>query len=921
MSFVRRIPAWFVVVLLLSSVALAEEKSPEQLALEAAEQDLASSNWLILAQAISFLADKPGDKVNTPIDRALESSYPYLQMIACQAAGTKKLTALIPKLVTVALNSSNRAVVDAAGEALSAIDEKKAWEAISKEWNDRADRIGENFSRCLRYFKETKPTAVISRILRGPNAKMGIWAVEAATVLQLKDLEKELLALKVATDEQQAVLVDYFAMLKDSPNGVKYLAKQIEGKADVALRAGTAIADLKFDAELDGLLKKIAKRASSTESAAALKALLLKPAFEDPRIASKLLNGPSDLEKLVGCSIYSRFPDKTVASLVRKIAKEKNSPVVRISAARALAAEPDSKENFDTIRTLLATPKDEDNLPGLYGATFLPKKEYIPYIINILASEPSVKTSAAAGMALNAIDPAEGLAQCEKLYSTKKIKPVASIPIALKYLPYAKTVDVLISMLPPGNPEPDASASDFDKAVRESLSFLTGRNFTPTEQDWKTWWAEAGKELPVAPAMTKSKAPFFLWNPANSRVFSLRSKRPAMTAELDKDRVEEQLLESALMWLANFQDLDGKWSPGNFKRHAAEPADVATGAGEDFTQGVTAAVVAAYLQAGYSPVSGPYSRAIRSGLDYLDSVVCADGSLLPKSYSLTDHMMGTFEHAMVGIALGYAVAAGCEEYRGTLQRIVCNTSADQSIKGGWGKNPGSTELINTSTTTTCAELLAVAIADGVQIPAGTIEGVWNWYNYMVSEPLKDYEKPRAAKMTQEEYDKQFTVELATGWTSPGFIAENTANAVFILHQLGVSRDSPRIVERLNALSKFKPDDWFTTAPGGSGNSFPLNYLLYVSRAKQIRGGAEFKSWYIDLGKFLGAKMDKKGSAYGSLNADGNDARRGGRIYATAVAALSLATPYAIDYSGFKPVVYKEPPKPVEDKPADKPPAK
>jgi hypothetical protein len=129
-------------------------------------------------------------------------------------------------------------------------------------------------------------------------------------------------------------------------------------------------------------------------------------------------------------------------------------------------------------------------------------------------------------------------------------------------------------------------------------------------------------------------------------------------------------------------------------------------------------------------------------------------------------------------------------------------------------------------------------------------------------------------------------------------------AATVYQMLGFNRDNPHIIAKMNLLSDKKAEDWNT--PGSLNKGYPHHYHLYVTRAKALRGGKEFGTWFTALATFLDAKMDKNGDAHGSWKPEGFDGSLGGRILATAMSVMSLSTPYSTSVGKWSDQIYAVP---------------
>lgn len=910
-SIARRLPALVLSLLFAFLVfAVAEEKDDTA---AAAKKDalakLTSTDWFASSNALLLLANEKNPEIDTTLEKALDAAFPYPQMTACRVAAIRKKANLIPKIAKLCLTANHRAVVDAAASALVAIDLKKGYAELQTQWNGRTDRTGVNFARAVYFFKDAEVKDDLKKLVKSGKDPIAAYALEAAAHLGITDLEKEALALKPKSGELQFCINEYLGTLKGVANAERYLVNQLgERDPNTLLRAGHALG-LMDNKDLAGIIPHVAKRANPAESIAALKALDGRTYFDDLKEVVKLLASKADRDRITACLILERFPDPKNAKTLQGIIRGKNNMDVKFAAMKALAAiNKDDKTAIETVRGLLGGSNDEKWL-GLIGLAYVGSQEDYDKIENILKSGPDQKLSAACGYALAKLHPLKGFEMLKDHLSKKQIKTSTSVAYALRFMPNVDTVDLLIPQL--DNPD-----KKYSSVVNETLELLTGQRFPPRSADWKAWWDVAKqrvtnitpKEIKLVAKETEEPKdkkginalpPIRFWYAPSQALFESRTDRYTIITGLTKDFGGERLMESGLMWLANFQDLDGKWSASNYRIQADEPGDISGGSGEEWDQAVTALALISFMQAGYNPQSGPYSRTIRRGLDFLVSNVAPTGEIIEKNPRIPGQL---FEIAMVGNAFVEAVLAGGEQYREFAQRLVHLLCLYQGPRGGWGYTLSEFQSENSAVAIWCADTILKGQHAGLDVLPGAVDGIWNWFVNTVSDPVVDYQIKRDDKMSQEAYDKKIEQNITAGWKDRAFFAGNTAMSAYLLLQFGSDRDNPAIIGRLNAIKKYKADEWNTDAP--NAQTYPHHYHLFMSRAKSIRGGDEFKTFYEDLVTFLSKYMDEKGCSYGSWKPQGFDGTVAGRIYSTALSVMALQSPYAYKVVRGTPLLYR-----------------
>ena len=368
--------------------------------------------------------------------------------------------------------------------------------------------------------------------------------------------------------------------------------------------------------------------------------------------------------------------------------------------------------------------------------------------------------------------------------------------------------------------------------------------------------------------------------------------RPARAKLVGASDASEEAVERALEWLAHHQDADGRWNAGT-KKYRADDAPLA---GEhNFTQhcppgdicagecyyyeadtAMTGLALLAYLGAGYhhAQKDGKHAAVVDKGLRYLLSVQTANGDLRGESRAV-----GMYCHAMATLAVCEAFAlSGDARLRGPAERAVAFLAKSRSADGmSWrykpGEPSGDTSLLGWA-------ILVFKSADetGLAVPPSMRAGALSWLNLVATGESRGL----AAYRPNEGPYGNTTNFVAGRNMTPTMTAEAWVCRQF----LGVGGPGAASDEAARYLLE--------NAPGRG--KLNLYYWYYGTLAMRQRGGDDWARWNPLARDELVTLQKTSGHASGSWDPadsrgpNGYDAR-GGRIYCTALAAMTLEVYY------------------------------
>ncbi len=313
----------------------------------------------------------------------------------------------------------------------------------------------------------------------------------------------------------------------------------------------------------------------------------------------------------------------------------------------------------------------------------------------------------------------------------------------------------------------------------------------------------------------------------------------------------EQAVERALEWLAEHQLPSGAWSLIHDRgkcngrcRHNGSP--------DRFDTAATGLSLLAFLGAGYTHRDGKYSDTVRRGIYFLLQVMeerPEGGSLLYQSER------GMYNHGIATFALCEAYQlTGDEELRKAAQMAIDFTVAAQNYQGGWGylpKQPGDLTISGWQVMG-----LKSAYAADLDIPISTI---------LKLEPFLD--------------TQQATPGIFYGYGGPGRNPTCTAIGLLIRMFRGMPHTDPRILGGAEYFQRV----------GRSNGDVYFNY--YVSLFLFHVGGSIWENWNPKLREHLINTQSTDGHEAGSWYFDNPYGREGGRLYTTAMCAMTLEVYY------------------------------
>jgi hypothetical protein len=312
----------------------------------------------------------------------------------------------------------------------------------------------------------------------------------------------------------------------------------------------------------------------------------------------------------------------------------------------------------------------------------------------------------------------------------------------------------------------------------------------------------------------------------------------------------ESAVEAALRWLARHQEKQGHWVCKKYQ--AREANDV----------GVTSLALLAFLGAGHTEKSGKFRDNVLRAQKWLMAKQRDDGKI---------HGTGRdgYEHAVAGLALAeaFGMARNPEVGKVAQKAIDYTVNVHQAPYSGWRYK--ARQKPDTSATGWFIMQLKSAKVAGLKVDGAAFQGATNWLD----------------KVTDKQGRTGYTSKRGTvGMTAVGMVGR----------QFMGTRSDAEILKKGAKFVMTRPPAW----PGKNRERF--YYWYYGTLAMFQMGGENWKKWNAAIKPALVDNQRKGGPLDGSTkdDVDGSwdpsewtDENKGGRVYTTALGALSLEVYY------------------------------
>jgi hypothetical protein len=288
--------------------------------------------------------------------------------------------------------------------------------------------------------------------------------------------------------------------------------------------------------------------------------------------------------------------------------------------------------------------------------------------------------------------------------------------------------------------------------------------------------------------------------------------------------------------------------------------------------GNTGLALLAFLGAGHTHRHGRYKKVVKRALMAIQDRQQPSGCFGRQDgdgHWIYNHLITT-----MAVAEAYGLSHRTPLLQGMAQRAVDFAVACRNPGLGWryGLKPGD----NDSSCTGWAVLaLKSARLSGLHVPEEAFEGARNWFR----------------KVTDETYYRTgYTTRGDSGARLAGAEAFQpqeamTAASVVSLIFMGASRKDPVVIGGGTRMKQALPR-WDVKA-----GTIDMYYWYYGSLAMHQLGGSFWKAWNPAMKAALVPTQRRKGCLDGSWDPVGAWGQAGGRVYATAINALTLEVYY------------------------------
>ncbi|MFM7244395.1 MAG: squalene--hopene cyclase [Planctomycetaceae bacterium] len=336
-------------------------------------------------------------------------------------------------------------------------------------------------------------------------------------------------------------------------------------------------------------------------------------------------------------------------------------------------------------------------------------------------------------------------------------------------------------------------------------------------------------------------------------------RRAAAALARGGSEATEEAVRAALRWLVAAQEHDGRWDAA---RHGAGISRSVSGEQRSSTggrvdHGVSGLALLTLLGAGSTHREGPHAATVERGIRFLAARQRADGSLAGDA----EFFAALYCHGMATIAIGECLAmTGDPALRPVLERAVAHTLAMQHPStGGWRYAPG--DRGDTSQCGWQVMVLATARSAG----------------------LGGFDEAEARA-------RRFLGSVSSG-AAGGLAAYRsgerpspamTAEALYCRLVLGAGAGDPATAEALTMVAASPPS-------AAAANAYAW---YYATLASFHAGGPQWDRWNARLqAAVLPAQRRDGGPLDGSWDPDPVWGAHGGRVYSTALVALTLEVYY------------------------------
>ncbi len=340
------------------------------------------------------------------------------------------------------------------------------------------------------------------------------------------------------------------------------------------------------------------------------------------------------------------------------------------------------------------------------------------------------------------------------------------------------------------------------------------------------------------------------------------------------DVTDGDAVARALAWLAAHQDLDesGRWDCDGFAKHDPAGRKTDGAGGPHFDVGVTALATLAFLGAGFTDrgeeKQNPYAQNVRMGLRFLMTAQDDEGCFGERA---SQHFI--YNHALATVALcdAYALTQN-PRYKKPAQDGINFLLMARNPYLGWRYGPRSGEN-DTSVTSLCIVATKAGESASLESDPDAYGGAMAWIDKMTDRDSGQvgYVMQGGASARLEGMQDRFPPEKTAAMTAAGILTRLLC---------GEKAAGSESIRKGIALCGARPPNW-----NPQDGSIDLYYWYLGAMALSRSGDPAWLGWR----DALVAALEKGQRSDGSLDPIDAWGSQGGRVYATAIAALCLQT--------------------------------
>lgn len=336
----------------------------------------------------------------------------------------------------------------------------------------------------------------------------------------------------------------------------------------------------------------------------------------------------------------------------------------------------------------------------------------------------------------------------------------------------------------------------------------------------------------------------------------------------------DEQIRRALEWLVAHQDDDGHWDCDGFMKHDVR-GEPCTGPGNGVHDvGVTGLSLLAFLGDGSTLNSGPFKEPIKRAVQWLLAQQDDNGRI--GSAVANDFV---YDHAIATYALAEATGlSNSTVLKKPLERALGYLAAHRNPYGAWRYQPRDGDA-DTSVTGWCVLALGSAKSFGMPVDETALTAALAYFDSCTDERGRTGYSKRGEPSSRREGDHATRYPTERGEAM-------TAVALFCRYFLKEDRKEHGSMKQQEALLAAKPPVW-----DEANGTIDAYYWYYGSYALFQAGGPAWIEWQKHLRTAVVATQRSDGNFLGSwdpLCAWGED---GGRVYTTAILALTLQVYY------------------------------